>query len=434
MLLQRAFRAVKGTLPVLTAEIGDTWIHGVGTDPFKVSQFRELLRLRKRWFSTGKLLPDSEPSQRFHRSLLLVAEHTWGMDLKTHLLDYDAYNRDAFDAARSQDNFRNFEASWSEQREYIHSAVAALPAVLAEEAEQRLESLQPDVPDLDEAHIVADPSVQFRCAHYEIGFDRKTGAIQHLRLYNSDITYADPDHLLGLFCYQTFSAADYERYFLQYNINRAKNWIWVLPDFTKPGLEDSMAVSREYTPVLDNLHHVVTDSGHIFVVELRLPDETYKLYGCPRKVFLEVYLPNRSPILQVQLKWFDKPANRMPEAMWLSFNPKVRTPSLWRMDKLGDSISPLEVIRDGNRKLHAVNSGLYHQDHHSQLAMQSLDAPLVAPGERSLLDFNNRQPKLSSGFHFCLYNNIWGTNFPMWYDDDGLFRFNLQVENKNTKT
>jgi hypothetical protein len=27
--------------------------------------------------------------------------------------------------------------------------------------------------------------------------------------------------------------------------------------------------------------------------------------------------------------------------------------------------------------------------------------------------------------HFNLYNNIWGTNHPMWYDEDAKFRFAL---------
>ena len=31
-------------LPIVTKEIGDTWIHGAGTDPQKVSRYRKLLR------------------------------------------------------------------------------------------------------------------------------------------------------------------------------------------------------------------------------------------------------------------------------------------------------------------------------------------------------------------------------------------------------
>ena len=34
---------------MVTDEIGDTWIHGIGSDPIKVSRYRELLRLRMEW-------------------------------------------------------------------------------------------------------------------------------------------------------------------------------------------------------------------------------------------------------------------------------------------------------------------------------------------------------------------------------------------------
>jgi len=45
-------------LPVVTQEIGDTWIYGVPSDPKKVARYREVARLRKEWiqqkqFSVG---------------------------------------------------------------------------------------------------------------------------------------------------------------------------------------------------------------------------------------------------------------------------------------------------------------------------------------------------------------------------------------------
>ena len=96
------------------------------------------------------------------------------------------------------------------------------------------------------------------------------------------------------------------------------------------------------------------------------------------------------------------------------------------MDKMAERVSPLDVVRNGNRKLHAVESGVYYADSRNSLAIETLDAALVAPGEPSLLNFNNRQPVLSNGTHFNLYNNVWGTNFPMWYEDDARFRFSLR--------
>jgi hypothetical protein len=35
-----------GRLPVVTGEIGDTWIHGVASDPIKMKQFRAIMRMR----------------------------------------------------------------------------------------------------------------------------------------------------------------------------------------------------------------------------------------------------------------------------------------------------------------------------------------------------------------------------------------------------
>jgi len=43
-----------------------------------------------------------------------------------------------------------------------------------------------------------------------------------------------------------------------------------------------------------------------------------------------------------------------------------------------------------------------------------------------LLNFNNDLPDLSQGMHFNLHNNLWGTNFPMWFEEDCRFRFILR--------
>ena len=42
----RLVLAEKEQLSVVTEELGDTWIHGVGTDPYKVGAYEELLRFR----------------------------------------------------------------------------------------------------------------------------------------------------------------------------------------------------------------------------------------------------------------------------------------------------------------------------------------------------------------------------------------------------
>ncbi len=56
--------------------------------------------------------------------------------------------------------------------------------------------------------------------------------------------------------------------------------------------------------------------------------------------------------------------------------------------------------------------------------METIDAPVVALGERMPLFFSNSQPDLSAGIHSSLFNNAWGTNYIMWYAEDMRFRYN----------
>ena len=71
-------RARAKTLPLVTGELGDSWIFGTGSDPWKTQRFRALARLRRDWLAANRLLPQSPTMVYFDRELLLVAEHTWG--------------------------------------------------------------------------------------------------------------------------------------------------------------------------------------------------------------------------------------------------------------------------------------------------------------------------------------------------------------------
>jgi hypothetical protein len=85
-------------------------------------------------------------------------------------------------------------------------------------------------------------------------------------------------------------------------------------------------------------------------------------------------------------------------------------------------------VRFGNRHLYANGKHFIWNDKTNLLKIVSHDAPLVAPGKPSLLDFNNEQPQIVDGMHVNLNNNLWGTNFPMWFDEDCRFRFEIRFE------
>lgn len=417
----------KAQFPVLQGEMGDTWIHGGGTDPYKVTAFRELSRIRRRWLEDGTAATHAAAFTQFSRRLLMIPEHTWGLDVKTHLNDWVAYDAQQFRAARPTAPFQKMESSWAEQRGYLEHALAALDGTPSgSKARAALQTLAARAPDLDHAERVGDPSASITTRHFELSFDPTTGALAHLLHTARNRDLAAADHRLGLVQYQTFSAADYERFYRHYNVNKRVTAVWSRPDFTKPGLGNA-AESRIWLPVLDGIYRQYEEKAERIIVDLRMPEQASTAYGCPRRFTLELRLPDASPDVEIVLQWFDKPACRMPEATWLSFVPTLAEPNNWRLDKVGQEIDPREVMRDGNRRLHAVGTGMHYRGSDGGFTIETLDAPLVAPGAPSLLNFTNRQPALAGGMHMCLHNNVWGTNFPMWYDDDARFRFVLRV-------
>ncbi len=413
---------IKDRLSVVTGEIGDTWIHGTGTDPAKISQFRELLRLRDGWLAKDPDMVNEKSISEFSRWLLLVPEHTWGMDIKTHLDDDENYSAEAFRAARTRANFRKVEASWAEQREYLKAAVESLDSTRAFEARQRLAQIVPARPEKTAFVPVAERAFETR--HFLIGFD-DTGSIIRLANRATGHDWAGADHPLARFSYQTFAQADYDRFYRQYIINKDKTASWSVPDYTKPGMASASAESRLWHAQLSALYSRADDQGQSFLLELAAPTEATVRYGCPAVLVMQIRLPEDRPVVQIDFQWFEKPASRLPEGIWLSFVPVVQNPDVWMMDKLGSPISPLDVVPNGNRYLHAVGRGVSYHAADGALEIDTFDAPLVAPGDPSLLNFDSEQPTLAHGMHFNLFNNIWGTNFPMWFDGDARFRFTL---------
>ncbi len=415
--------AIRKQLPVVTRELGDTWIHGVASDPLKVAQFREISRLRLRWLNEKTLTFGDAADLAFGIPLLTVAEHTWGLDVKTSLADYHIYKPADFQAARSKPNFKRMEQSWQEKREYIRASMARLPKEKAEEARRQLESLRPAPPDPKGYAPLARPDARIDTPFFDLQLDPATGAVHSLRDKSSEFDWASAQNPMCLFAYQTFSKPDFDRFQSQYLTNR---FAWALDDFGKTGQEVGQAASATWLPSLLQGWHKKDSGGVRLLLELAVKDKAGKSPGgCPARVTIELFFPAGRKEAEITLQWFSKPAFRLPEASWFSFVPAVAD-GAWILDKMGQSVDTRDVVRNGNRKLHGIRSGVRLESKAGPFSIQSLDAPLVAPGERTLLQFDNRLPETKEGVHFCLHNNIWGTNFVMWFEDDMKFRFVLK--------
>lgn len=402
----------RAELPVITTEIGDTWIHGVGTDPQKAARYRELCRLRQGWIADGRLEAGGAADLRFGEPLLLTAEHTWGMDLKTHLNDWKNYTPARFARVRGGENFKKVESSWAEQRRYGDQAVAALPKELRNEARAALRKRVVSAPSrAGWKPVKAD--LGFTLGGLSLALDRATGGICRL-VRDGDGgggSVADGRHLIGTFTRQVYSAQDYERFYGAYIRGEAD---WSRKDFTKPGLPVSVKAGVQTVKVGSLELHA---DGKRARAGLRFATAARRT-GAAAEVWMELEASDDGA-LAVELSWRGKPAVRLPEAYWLTFAPKLAKGARWRFKKLGVWIDPRDVVKGGNRWLHAVEDEVRA----GGVVIETLDAALVVPERGRLLEFDGRLPRTDAAVSFNLYNNQWGTNFPMWNDEDARFRF-----------
>ncbi len=423
--IAHAVEPFKQNFPVVTQEIGDTWIYGVSSDPVKLARYRELLRLRGEWLNQNKFKIGDEVDLAFLSRFSLAPEHTWGTDTKTWL-DFDHYTPDALVQMLDHPKYKVVASSWVEKRDDIEAGVQALPTALRAEANERVASLRPTAPDVSGLHT-HQPSALLETEHYSVGLDPATGAIIRLRSKAGNREWASPKHPLALFSYQMLSKEDYDRFLASYITVHTD---WAPKDFGKPNIEKFGAVSRTWATKLTSCSSGEEENAHRLVARLQIDhdgESVPSVTAWPAEMYIELRFPKSEPLIHCNFSWFSKRANRMPEAMWLTFNPLAPQPRNWSLSKVEQPVSPFDVVRGGNRHMHAVSRDIRYRDEQGEFSIETLDAPLLAIGERSPIYFSNAQPDPSRGIHFSLFNNGWGTNYIQWFGEDMRFRFILKA-------
>ena len=85
-------------------------------------------------------------------------------------------------------------------------------------------------------------------------------------------------------------------------------------------------------------------------------------------------------------------------------------------------VDPTDVVRDGGRTWHAVETAQYEDDS-SDISVRPLDAPVLSLGRPRMYEFDNNPGSAVDGFAFTLHNNAWSTNFRPWFNEDARFEF-----------
>ncbi len=389
-----AMMEVWDELPVVTDEIGDSWAYGYAADPGKESVFRALVRESEKW--------PEEQKKRAYFGMMMTAEHTCGLCGITGLADNDHYIRSEFEAHRDTLNYKKVETSWLEQRMYCADAIDALDEPYRTQAKKAAAEYKREKPDLS-GWTKGDGVITV--GNWKVGFD-ETGAINLLS--NGVRKFADDDHVIGKFQYELFSKAECDRFHSQYIIDPQP---WSYDDFHKLGVEKAIDAYKNYGAKLTGVYQ----RENRVLAMLEMPAYPYRWYGCPPAAALEVAFDGDEA--KLDFYWWDKPANRVPEAIWLRMNPLHEGGVLVR--KLGEWIDPEKVVENGGRALHGTDLGVKF----GEVEIDTLDTALVGVGDGGVYNFDNKLPDLTKGVRFCLYDNQWNTNFPFWYDENARFRF-----------
>ena len=448
---------VRSKMQTVTSELGDTWIRGTASDPTKQRRYREVARQLAAAIEGGEVKVNDPEVQAAYAQLIKLPEHTYGSnDGRVAGLPWD---NTYMDQHINDSNYQQTSAGWADQRAYIDRAVAALGTLpLRQAIEKGLAAGEPTpivmngLSPWELDPLTRSPKGSLVCgtSGFTLQFD-ETGAISSLQSADGR-QWADANHTLARFRYRTHSEGEFNAYGDRYMLPgcRANETQGSLCGFGKQGLTTVAGGENEdWAPQLRRAWK--DDSTNCrAVLQYSFDAKAQAKYGAPRIANTTVSLlqgagtesgstkrGDRSRLkIDVQ---YHKRQTRMAESLWLSFAPLVKSPRGWRFDKLGRSIDPFDVVVNGSRAMHAVWHGLtYHEPplpSHATvpkanpppvLEVVSLDAPVLAVDQPSPIVFLRGEQVVGESWHFCLFNNAWNVNYPVWeIDTHERFRFEL---------
>ena len=459
---RKAIEAEKPELPVVRADMPDTWIHGTMSMPIETKTARDIrplepaldvldTELRAYGLKTTNLAPLL--AQAYEDSLL-YGEHTWG--LHSGPRGVAIFPLEKWKATVPPNTQAVFLKSFDDHRNYIrktHSIVSgeldARMTLLADAVHAEGEHvvvynplpwprtgivslptggrlLAVNVPAngyrtyliknlADPAPAVSNSSTSLDTSYYKVTFDLDRGGIASLvgKKSGRELVDKSSGYALGQFLHERFSVNEVNR-FSAYASDRVRSF-WpdgAVADIAKPGMPGpAESPYLAVTPAGWTITQVRSDLED--VVTLTAGDAK----GLARGYTLVFKFPHQAAYVDEEWTVTDKVPNKIPEGGWLCFPFAVENPR-FTVGRPGGPINPAtDIVPGANREILAVSTGVAMAGPDGSGAeLFPLDSPLVSLEKPGLwqwsLDF---VPKKSVVF-INLYNNQYNTNFPLWQD------------------
>ncbi len=438
----------KESLPTVVGEIGDTWIQGIAADPHKMANYRLGGYALKNCMETGDCQFDFKTLE-YLRFLIKLPEHTWGLP---SVYDTGNWTNSNFDKYRNETNFKNAEFSWLEQQKFFNATMEMSGNAKNTNYYKHLEALRKQ-DRLHPSNLERFKKVDMYKQHAlpiaglpNITFG-KDGSINSLLVkdeLNKVYTLVDKEHNIATFTYHTYNQSDYDFVNAEYGY-------YGNAGYNKPNVTDSAhpESSINYMVMVELYQSLDTIE---FCAKLEPPNkELMEKYGAPTLVWNCVTIyedPNGNPFplrLEFRVTIVGKRATRLPEATMYSFTPTPQTTKQWNHQIFkvesytgkakvpSGGITLDSVVQNGSFYQHAVEE-FYLIDNEDDLVFkaESQDVPLVCPIFNSTTGFTTPNPlpilsrpnpsSILKGFAFNIHNNVWNTNYPLWYpfgDDKG---------------
>ncbi|MGN1264225.1 MAG: hypothetical protein ACI4UL_00230 [Muribaculaceae bacterium] len=447
-------------IPVVKAEMPDTWVHGAMCDPRGISELRHTRStiataelLNSQLASWGVDVPNiSQQIAKVYEGILLYDEHTWGGAQAVNTYG-DAFKK------LPADEFKSLEGSWDDKSNYIHRANAEANALskanfdaLAANIKCNRPSLlvfnplpykrsgwvsygnanvyAADIPacgykliDLPSASANATTANNYiENEHFIITFDASKGAIVSLIDKKTSKEWIDADSEIGFGQYlnERFTYEQTVKYCADYQQGRAGDWMH--PGMHKPGMISGKDVPYRAASSR-NGKLTISTTASMQTAEMLFPADPSRNMPASKLV---VTLYKGEPYIDMAVTIIDKAKDNWPEADWLCLPFGISNPKFNVYRQLG-VMNPATDIQDGaNRHLYSAEYGVaITGDDGCGFAVCPLDHPLTSLGEPGCWKFSTDYVPQRPSVFINLYNNQWNTNFRYWYTGSWTSRVRL---------